>query len=96
MIRTTFRSIRYTAFAAIAASCSWCLAGPPVTVGRAVPPGEQVALGRISHAVWDALLNKYVDGQGYVDYAKWKASASDQKALDDYLAQLSGSTLTTP
>jgi hypothetical protein len=34
---------------------------------------------------WDALLSKYVDGKGQVDYAAWHKSAKDQKRLDQFL-----------
>lgn len=36
---------------------------------------------------WTALLKKYVNTTGYVDYAGWKASGRDMAALDAYLAQ---------
>jgi hypothetical protein len=46
-----------------------------------------------SHAAFDALLKRYVlvqpDGVNRVDYAKWKGSAADAKALDDYIVALS-------
>ena len=41
----------------------------------------------INNESYDALLKKYVNGQGLVAYEKWKANAGDMKALDDYLAQ---------
>jgi uncharacterized protein DUF547 len=41
----------------------------------------------IKNEAYDRLLKKYVNGQGLVAYEKWKASAEDMKALDDYLAQ---------
>ncbi len=69
-----------------------CLAGPTVTVGAVVPPGRQIAVEKIDHAAWTALLAKYVDARGMVDYAAWKKMAADQKALDDYLAHLSSAS----
>jgi hypothetical protein len=69
-----------------------CLAGPVVTVGAQVPASGRVAVGSIDHSAWDALLKRYVDAQGMVDYAAWKASAADQQALDKYLAHLSEAT----
>jgi hypothetical protein len=36
---------------------------------------------------YDRLLKKYVNAEGLVAYEKWKGSAEDRKALDDYLAQ---------
>ena len=66
-----------------------CLGGPVITVGRNVAAAERVAVGQIDHSGWDALLKKYVDERGNVAYTQWKSSASDQKALDDYILQLS-------
>jgi hypothetical protein len=42
----------------------------------------------IDHGPYDRLLKKYVNGEGLVAYEKWKASAEDRKALDDYVSQL--------
>jgi hypothetical protein len=39
----------------------------------------------INHDTYDALLKKYVNEQGLVNYAAWKANAADLSALDDYL-----------
>ncbi len=74
---------------AVVSARTVCFAGPTITVGRNVAAGERVAVGQIDHSGWDALLKKYVDERGNVEYAKWKASATDQKALDDYILQLS-------
>lgn len=42
------------------------------------------------HAGYGVLLQRYVtaqpDGVNRVDYARWKATAADRKALDDYIA----------
>lgn len=70
-----------------------CEAGSPVTVGAVVPAAQRVSVERIDHSAWDALLQKYVDGRGFVDYSAWKASASDQQALDGYLRHLSSASL---
>jgi Protein of unknown function, DUF547 len=48
--------------------------------------GVDVPAG-IKNDAYDRLLKRYVDGQGLVAYEKWKNSAEDMKALDDYLAQ---------
>lgn len=40
----------------------------------------------VDHSIWDALLKKYVNSRGLVDYAGWKANKADRKALDAYLA----------
>ncbi len=66
-----------------------CFAGPIITVGQNVPAANRVPVEKIDHSGWDALLKKYVDDRGNVDYTKWKASAADQKALDVYIVQLS-------
>jgi hypothetical protein len=66
-----------------------CLASSTVTVGADVPQAKRVPVERIDHSAWDALLRKYVDAAGMVDYAAWKASSADQAALDAYLAHLS-------
>ncbi|MEO8431213.1 MAG: DUF547 domain-containing protein [Acidobacteriota bacterium] len=57
-----------------------CGGGEKTTVAIEVPSG-------IDHSAWTRLLQTYVDGRGLVDYAKWKASEPDRKALRDYLAQ---------
>lgn len=41
----------------------------------------------INHAKFDALLKKYVDARGLVDYAAWKGNSADLAALNDYLKQ---------
>ena len=58
-------------------------------VGRTWSAAEQVSIDKIDHAAWDGLLQKYVDGQGDVDYTGWKASAENVQRLDEYLAALS-------
>lgn len=63
-------------------------AGPKVHVGRACAEAERPSLDQVDHAGFDALLKKYVDGQGMVSYAAWKANAADAQALDDYLVRL--------
>lgn len=70
-----------------------CEAGPTVTVGANVAAAQRVAVEKMDHSAWDALLQKYVDERGFVDYSAWKASASDQQALDGYLRHLSSASL---
>lgn len=60
-----------------------------VQVGRRWPIGERVGVGDVSHQTWDELLHRYVDAEGRVDYASWKASTEDLKRLDEYLNELS-------
>lgn len=44
----------------------------------------------IDHRPFDQLLKKYVDEKGLVDYATWKNSEADLKALRDYTDKFSG------
>jgi hypothetical protein len=64
-------------------------AGSKVTVGAKVPAAQQVSIDRIDHAAWDALLRKYCDERGYVNYQAWHRSPTDLQQLDQYLAHLS-------
>ncbi|MHB8901415.1 MAG: DUF547 domain-containing protein [Thermoguttaceae bacterium] len=50
--------------------------------------GSHVPLDQVDHTVWDRLLKKYVDQDGMVNYAAWKASETDHAALKAYLAAL--------
>ena len=59
-------------------------------IGRAQQnqTGENVDVrSGISHDEYDRLLKKYVNDQGLVNYAAWKANAADLSTLDDYLKQ---------
>ncbi len=69
-----------------------CWARPTVAVGAIVPPAQRIPVERINHSAWTALLAKHVDDRGMVNYAAWKASAADQKALDEYLVHLSAAS----
>ncbi|TWU06136.1 DUF547 domain-containing protein [Stieleria varia] len=64
-------------------------AGTKVSVGASVAPVQQVSVDQIDHRSWDALLKRYVDQNGNVNYQAWKQSAADQQALDTYLSHLS-------
>lgn len=64
-------------------------AGSKVTVGANVPAAQQVSIDRINHAAWDALLRKYCDQRGFVNYQAWHRSPTDLQQLDRYLAHLS-------
>ena len=64
-------------------------AGPKVSVGVAVPPNQQVSMDRIDHSTWDALLRKYVDLNGRVNYRAWHSSPADSNVLTQYLSTLS-------
>ncbi|MFQ5732871.1 MAG: DUF547 domain-containing protein [Planctomycetaceae bacterium] len=61
-------------------------ARPPL--GRSWPADLRVSVDRIDHSRFDTLLKTYVDGDGYVDYQAWKASAGDRRELQRYLADL--------
>lgn len=63
-----------------------CVFLPLAAVAKPKPVAVSFPSG-IHHEAWDALLKKYVDAKGLVNYAKWKADAADRKALQDYLAQ---------
>jgi hypothetical protein len=62
-----------------------------------VLPRHTLAQGSDIHAVFDALLSRYVsthrDGVNRVDYARWKASAADRTALDGYIEVLAAQPL---
>jgi hypothetical protein len=50
--------------------------------------GENVDVrAGINHDAYDALLKKYVNEQGLVNYRAWKQNQADDSALDDYLKQ---------
>ncbi|QDV82204.1 DUF547 domain-containing protein [Planctomycetes bacterium TBK1r] len=66
-----------------------CLAGPKVTVGASVPANQQVSMDQIDPCNWGALLKRYVDENGNVNYAGWKKSATDVQALEAFLGHLS-------
>ncbi len=53
-------------------------------------------LACVGHAAFGALLARYVDDAGRVDYARWKASEDDTRALHAYLADLSGADVAAP
>lgn len=75
---------------AVAAVPVW--AGPTVNIGKQVPAAQQVSMDQVDHGTFDALLKRYVDAQGDVNYAGWKQSAQDTQALDGYLAALSAAS----
>jgi hypothetical protein len=76
--------------------CSIGWAGGAGTVGTSVPAGQQVSLDQIDHAAWDALLRKYCDSQGFVNYQVWHKSKPDQQSLDNYLSHLSKANPSRP
>ncbi len=64
-------------------------AGPKVTLGRAWPKTDLLPLDKVEHRAWDALLKRYVDALGGVDYTRWRGTPADVRALDGYLDGLS-------
>ncbi len=64
-------------------------AGDTITVGRKWLAGQQISIDAVDHSTWDALLKKYVDQRGDVNYSGWKSNGADMRALDGYLATLS-------
>ena len=48
-----------------------------------------VSMDKVDHSPWDALLQKYVDQDGYVNYKSWHGSNTDRQALTGYLNSLS-------
>ncbi|MGE3804694.1 MAG: DUF547 domain-containing protein [Gemmataceae bacterium] len=60
----------------------------PKTVIGTQQTGDRPALGAVDHAAFDQLLRDYVNAQGLVAYARWKANHADMKKLDDYLEHL--------
>ena len=62
------------------------LAGPAAEAGSPGDPPVPVRAG-LDHSVWTRLLEKYTD-RGLVDYAAWKRSPEDLRALSSYLARI--------
>jgi hypothetical protein len=57
-------------------------------LGKNWSSSQLVSMDRIDHDSFDALLKKYVDADGYVDYKAWKSSSADRRALQSYLGKL--------
>ncbi len=64
-------------------------AGARETLGKKWARNASVSMDQIDHRPYDALLRKYVDGDGYVNYRAWHVSSEDRAALRHYLTQLS-------
>jgi hypothetical protein len=52
-----------------------------------IPVGAFEIPAGLDHGRYAALLQKYVGDSGLVDYAAWKRSPADQRALRDYVSQ---------
>jgi len=85
--------VRAATVIAAVGSITPCLGGPVVTVGASVPAAQRLPLEQVDHSAWNALLQKYVDRNGRVDYASWMSSSAAQATLDQYLAQLSAAAV---
>lgn len=57
--------------------------------GKKWPTSQQVSIDQVDHESYNALLQKYVDANGLVDYKAWQKNQSDRKALKSYLESLS-------
>ncbi len=90
MIRT-FSSTIAIAFLVAVASSQPAHAGK-VYVGSQVPSVRQVSMDRIDHSAWDAIVRKYVDEDGMLNYRALKSSSRDMRALDGYLRTLSNAS----
>ena len=77
----------------IALRVQFATAGTTITVGRETTPQQRMAVEQIDHAAWSALLGKYVNTTGQVDYKTWQATAADVQALAQYLNHLSSAVI---
>jgi hypothetical protein len=65
-----------------------CLAAASCGKGPTTPAGPVEVRAGIDHADWSRLLRRYVDEQGRVDYASWKAAPEGRAALRTCLERL--------
>lgn len=68
-------------------------AGKKIYVGQKTTAEQLVSLDKLDHDSWNALLKKYVDQDGMVNYRGLKESTSDMASLDSYLNTLSTANL---
>jgi len=61
-------------------------------LGRNWPAAQLVSMDNVDHRPFDALLKKYVDDDGFVNYGAWRNSTSDRQALQAYLTTLSSAS----
>ncbi len=76
---------------ALATTLQWgtVWAGSDVVIGRSAASNERVSMDQTDHTDWDALLRKYCDASGMVNYRAWHRARQDRQRLETYLAQLS-------
>lgn len=86
--------------AAVAAGVGLLIVNSPAAakepLGREWTANQYVSMEQIDHSGYDALLKRYVDEDGFVNYSAWKASAADRQALQQYLTQLSQASPSLP
>ncbi len=89
---TRARAVFAIAAGTVALACTLgaCATSSPVGVQTFAPPAAPVTA--ISNEGYQALLARYVGENGKVDYARWKDSAADVRALDGYLSTLTSAT----
>lgn len=58
-------------------------------LGQRWAPGQQLSMDQINHSTFNTLLKRYVDEDGYVNYAAWQRSQTDRQELQKYLSHLS-------
>ncbi|MEM1305777.1 MAG: DUF547 domain-containing protein [Planctomycetota bacterium] len=75
--------------AVVAALVATTATGADTLVGTPAPASARVSHDAIDHAGWDALLRRFVDAEGRVDYRAWKATPDAVASLDAYLGLLS-------
>jgi hypothetical protein len=71
-------------------------AGPKVQVGKPCGEPNRPSVAEADHKIFTDLLQKFVDDRGLVAYARWKGSAADMRALDDYLTRAGCVDLSKP
>ncbi|MBI4616031.1 MAG: DUF547 domain-containing protein [Planctomycetes bacterium] len=67
-------------------ACILVFAEEPIVVRPEAGTAATVRNGRVDHAAYEALLKKYVDDRGLVDYAAWASGGGP--ALEHYLASM--------
>ena len=68
---------------------SFAEAGPKVRLGRHWNRDSYISTNQINYGGYDAVLTRYVDQFGDVDYSTWVDSATDLQALDQFIDHLS-------
>ena len=99
-IASQFRSKLAVGLAAVAAGIGLLSTGSSALgkepLGRVWLASQQIPMDRIDHSRFDALLRKYVDADGYVNYQGWQRSTVDRQALQQYLSELGRASMSQP